>query len=57
MAETLIDAYTCAEVDEKLENLKDEMLGKIGKIIIMSDDSTAQSLDDTSLFMKIESVK
>ena len=56
MAE-IVDAYSCAEVDQKLEELKDKMLEKISKVVVMSDNVNAQSLDDTSLFMKIESIK
>lgn len=57
MSEPIIDTYSCAELDKKLDDLKEEMLDNIGKAIIMADSQTGQSLDHTSLFMKIESVE
>jgi hypothetical protein len=57
MADPVIDAYTCAEVDKKLEDLKDEMLENISKQVKMSSDSPKGGVDVSTLFLQIDSTK
>ena len=57
MADPIIDAYSCAEVDKKLEDLKDEMLENISKQIKMSESSPENGVDIATLFLQVDSVK
>jgi hypothetical protein len=57
MADPVIDAYSCAEVDKKLEDLKDEMLENISKQIKMSADAPKGGVDVSTLFLQIDSTK
>lgn len=49
--------YTAKEVDDKLNNLKTELMDQINGAIVMNSDSTAPSTSGTSMWMKITNVE